>query len=591
MWSGLDWQAWVTLGIVMVVIVALIREMARPEMIFLGALGLLLLFGILTPEDAFQGFANPAVIAVGSLFVVAAGVQNTGAFNFIDRLLFSNNATLSGTLARLMFTTATMSAFLNNTPIVAMLIPQVQTWSSKSGVPVGKLLIPLSYAAIVGGMTTLIGTSTNLLISGLMQNYGYEGLGLFDLTWAGLPAALCAILYILLVGHKLLPDRSKPIAVSSNELDNYFFEVRVAAASDLAGKTIEHAGLRSLREAYLVHLHRDHEVIPASPETTLTAGDVLTFLGNVSIMDTLLEHPNFERVVTEIDSDSQTSLPLFEAVVAPSSRLVGKTLRQVGFRNHFQGVVLGIQRRDTQVEGPLGNIPIKSGDLLLVEARRGFAKRWSGGSDFYLVAPRRSGIGKPQTKKAPLALLILVGLVVIAALEWAPIATTAFVGALAMVVTRCLPGWEARRAIELAILIVIACALGIGRAIETTGLAEAIANSIINSATMFGVIGVLAAVYVATAMLTELITNNAAAALMLGIGLAAARDLGAPPEAFAIAVAIAASASCLTPIGYQTNLMVMAAGGYRFSDYTKAGFGVALIVAIVSITSIWLIWL
>jgi di/tricarboxylate transporter len=217
MWSSLDWQAWVTLGVVIVMMIALVKELARPDMIFLGSLGLLLLFRVLTPEEAFEGLSNPAVLTVGALFVVAAGVQNTGALSFVDSLLFVRSGSLLKVLPRLMVATAAMSAFLNNTPVVAMLIPRVQVWCEKTGVPTSKLLIPLSYASIVGGMTTLIGTSTNLLISGLMVASGYEGLGLFDLTWIGLPAALGTLIYFMFIGHRLLPDRSQDKKASLEE--------------------------------------------------------------------------------------------------------------------------------------------------------------------------------------------------------------------------------------------------------------------------------------------------------------------------------------------------------------------------------------
>jgi di/tricarboxylate transporter len=491
-----------------------------------------------------------------------------------------------------MLVTATMSAFLNNTPIVAMLIPPVQAWSEKSGISPAKLLMPLSYAAIVGGMTTLIGTSTNLLVSGLMEASGYQSLGFFDLTWVGLPAAICAILYFALIGHRLLPQRDTATVSAEVEAAGYLFEVRLTADSPLIGQKVEEAGLRALGEAYLVHIHRQDEIVPSSPHIVLRAGDVLAFLGDVAMLDKLLERPGFERVATALNTSSNFKLPLFEAVVAPSSRLVGRTLREVGFRQHYRGVVLGIQRRDTPVAGPLGSVPIKAGDLLLIEARPGFDKRWNGRhSDFYLVAPRRPEMAQPQKGKAPLALFILLAVVLLAAVGVAPIVTTAFVGALAMIATRCIRGWEARQALDFSVLIVIAAALGLGRAIEVTGLAGAIANTIIGGAASFGPVGVLVAIYFVTSLLTEFITNNAAAALTLSIGLAAARDLGVAPEAFAIAIAIAASASFLTPIGYQTNLMVMAAGGYRFSDYTRAGIFVNLIVAAVAITMIWWLWL
>ncbi|MCB0193436.1 MAG: SLC13 family permease [Anaerolineae bacterium] len=591
MWGALEWQAWITLGIVFLILISLIKEVARPEGIFLGALGLLLVFGILTPEEAFAGFSNTAVLTVGALFVVAVGVQNTGALNFTDRLLFARSTSLTGVLIRIMITTASMSAFLNNTPIVAMLIPRVQAWCDKSGVAPSRLLLPLSYAAIVGGMTTLIGTSTNLLVSGLMQANGYEGLGLFDLSWVGIPAALGAILYFVTIGHHLLPNR-QVLPATESELEHYLFEVRVSFNSPLAGKTVEQAGLRALGEAYLVHVFRNERFIPSAPDFRLRECDVLTFRGSLSMMEKLLKRPGFERTVDGVEARGQMTLPLFEAVVAPSSLLVGRTLREVRFREHFHGIVLGIQRRDTQIEGSLGTVTIQPGDLLLIEAPPGFDRRWNGRrSDFYLVAPRRPGKLRPQRRKAPLALFILIGVVLPAAVGLAPIVTTAFIGAIAMLLTRCISSWEARRAVDFPVLFVIAAALAVGRAIEITGLADAIAQTMIGGAAVFGSVGVLVAIYFTTSLLTEFITNNAAAALMISIGLAAARDLGVAPEAFAIAVAIAASASFLTPIGYQTNLMVMAAGSYRFFDYFKAGIFLNLIVATIAITMITLFWL
>ncbi|MDM8519513.1 SLC13 family permease [Anaerolineales bacterium HSG6] len=591
MWMGLNWSAWLTLAIVLVMMGALILELARPDMIFLSAVGFLLGFGILTPEQAFAGFSNSAVITVSALFVVAVGVENTGALAFTDRFLFAHTTSLQGVLPRMMVTTATMSAFLNNTPIVAMLIPRVQAWGDSNDISNSKLLMPLSYAAILGGMTTLLGTSTNLLISGLMEASGYEPLGLFDLTWIGLPAALLVIIYFVLIGHRLLPQRSAG-SDGGTDKQRYLFEVRLLKESALAGKTIEEAGLRALRELYLVHLYRGDEMLPSAPETRLQAGDVLAFLGNVLMLEKLIAQADFERVEPDLEPDSRMRLPLYEAVVASTSRLVGRTLRQADFRANFQGVVLGIQRADSPIEGPLANVPIRGGDLLLIEAPRGFHRRWNGRrSDFYLVAPRRESVAKVQKEKAPIALAILTGVILVAALNIAPIVVTAFVGALAMLATRCLRGWEARRAIDFSVLIVIAAALGLGQAIQSTGLASAIAHIIISTAAPFGPIGVLTAVYIATSIMTEFVTNNAAAALMLNIGLAAAHDLQVPPETFAIAIAIAASASFITPIGYQTNLMVMAAGGYRFSDYVRTGFPATIIVAVTALGLISFFWL
>ena len=491
-----------------------------------------------------------------------------------------------------MLTTASMSAFLNNTPIVAMLVPRVQAWCEQTGIPASKVMIPLSYASIVGGMTTLVGTSTNLLVAGLMEASGYEGLGLFDLSWVGVPAALAVIVYFSVFGYRWLPDRSEEAIEFQEGLTECLFEVRVAPDSPLVGQSVEEAGLRALGNAYLVHVRHGGEIIPSSPEAVLRSGDVLMFRGSASMMESLLARPGLQRVVESVETSEVTTLPLYEAVVAPTSELVGHSLKEVGFRERYQGVVVGIRRRDLPVDGSLSNVAIQPGDLLLVEAQNGFDRRWNQNRDeFYLVAPRRPEKPRVQRGKAPLALGILFAVIALAAIGVTSIVTAAFVGALAMIGTGCLRVQEARHAVDISVLLVIAAALGIGEAISATGLAATVAGGMVDAAAGLGVIGVIAAVYIATSIMTELITNNAAAALMLGVGLAAAEGMGASPEAFAVAVAIAASASFITPIGYQTNLMVMAAGGYKFADYTKSGIAVNLIVTTVALTMIWLVWL
>ena len=597
--SELGWQAWLTAGVIVTMIVALVREVARPDLILVGSLGLLLLAGVVSPEQAFSGFANTAVLTVGALFVVAAGVQRTQALSSLDRILFavgnapnSHSVLLRRSLPRIMLCTSVLSAFLNNTPIVAMLTPRLQQWADKTGVASSKLLIPLSYAAIVGGMMTLIGTSTNIVVSGLLQASGYEGLGMFDLTWVGAPAALGVLLYLSIGGHRLLPDRRREGDDFGDGLKDCLFEARVATESPLIGQSIEEAGLRALGGVYLAHVRRDGRLIPATPEEVLQERDVLTFLGTASSMEALLQRPGLDRAIPAIDENDYQTMPLYEAVVADSSDLVSKTLRESNFREEYGGVVLAIQRKNERVEGPLGRIPIKAGDLLLVEARNGFDKRWNENrNEFYLVASRRPQTVKPQARKAPLALLILVGMVVLAATGTLPLVTAAIAAALAMILTRCLRGAEARQSVDIQVLVVIAAALGLGEAVQQTGLASSFAQGIISLTDGFGPLVVLAAIYLTTNLLTELITNNAAAVLMLPVAIAVAIELAIEPMAFAVAVAIASSASFLTPIGYQTNLMVMAAGGYRYKDYFTAGLPASIIVMVTTIAMIRLVWM
>jgi len=606
---GLD--AWVTIGVVIGLVAALVSDVGRPDLVMLSGVSALLVGGVVTPEQAFSGFSNSAVLTVGALYVVAAGVQHTDALARLDRLLFTKASRLSPLLARFMVPTAVLSGLLNNTPIVAMLTPRLQEWADEQGVPASKLMIPLSYAAITGGMTTLVGTSTNLIVAGLMEAEGYEPLHLFSVTWVGVPAALAVIAYVVLGGHRRLPDRGTSAPAVETELDENMFEVKVTVQSPIVGQTVAEAGLRDLGDAYLTHVRRGTQVLQATPRLTLEQGDVLAFNGRLAARERLLRRPGLKRTLPgqgerHDDPVRYETLPLYEAVIAESSDLVGTTLGEANFREEYQGVVLGIQREDEPVTGPVGSTKLQAGDLLIVEAPSDFEQRWSSGSrdEFYLVAPRdgrargASGeadeeeeAGSNRSTRAPVALGLTGAMVLAAAVGLVPIVTAAFIAALLMILTGCITAAEAQRALNVQVLVVIAAALGIGKALETTGLAAQVAEGVIGVTAPWGPVAALAAIYLVTNLLTELITNNAAAVLMLPISMATASTLGAPPIAFGLIVAIAASASFLTPIGYQTNLMVMAPGGYRFRDYARVGWPVTLLVMTISVTIISLLWL
>ncbi len=590
--AELPWEAYFTIGVIVMVVVAMLREWMRPEVAFLSGLGAVLLPGIITPAQAFAGFSNPAVITVGSLFVVAAGVQRTGAINFIDRLIFSSSTRLFRVLPRLMGPTSAFSAFLNNTPIVAMLTPRVQQWCEDNQVPSSKLLIPLSYASIVGGTITLIGTSTNIVVAGLLIDADLPSLQMFDLAWVGIPITIVVFLYFTLGGHRLLPDHGTTQPTARAAFSESLFEVEVARDSPLIGKTLEEAGLRALKDAYVVHLRRDGRVIPGSPGELLQPGDALTVSGKISMLYELLQREGLRPPLQTVIEDPSERIPVFEAVVAESAEFIGRTLKEVDFRERYGGVVLAIQRRGERLEGPLGRIPIKPGDLLIIEAKEGFDDRWNANREtFYLVAPRHTGRPRSTPRKAPMALGIL-GLMVLAfATGIVPLVTAAFVAALLTIATGCLDIMGARESIDVQVLIVIAAALGLGKAISETGVAEAFAHGMVNVTADGGIVLVLVGVYLVTNVLTELITNNAAAALMVPIAIATAAELGIAPTSLAIVVAIAASASFISPIGYQTNLMVMGPGSYRFIDYFKVGAPVTLLVMATAVTAIYFVWI
>ncbi len=584
-------------------------DLGRPDLVLLSGLATLLVTGVVPPPEAFAGFSNPAVLTVGALYVVAGGVQHTDALSELDRVLFADTTRLGPVLARFMVPTSVLSGLLNNTPIVAMLTPRLQEWADAQDIPASKLMIPLSYAAITGGMMTLIGTSTNLIVAGLMEAEGYDPLSLFDVTWVGVPAALVVIAYFVLGGHRLLPDRGTSAPAAERRLGQNMFEVTVTAPSPIVGQTVAEAGLRDLGDAYLTHVRRGTEVLQGRPDRTLEQGDILAFNGSLAARERLLGRRGLTRTLPRPDGAHGAparyeTLPLYEAVIADSSNLVGTTLGEANFREQYQGVVLGIQRQDEPVTSPVGTTELQAGDLLIVEAPGDFEERWSSGSreEFYLVAPRdgraRPG-GAPEhddeetdrSGRAPIALGLTGAMVLAAATGLAPIVTAAVLAALLMILAGCIQPAEAHRALNVQVLVVIAAALGIGKAIETTGLATAAAQGVLSVAEPFGPMAVFVALYLLTNLLTEIITNNAAAVLMLPIAMAMASSLGAPPVAFGVLVAVAASASFLTPIGYQTNLMVMAPGGYRFSDYARVGWPVTLLVMGTSVGIISLVWL
>ncbi len=589
--AGLTLQAWYTILVIVLMVIALVKDLARTDYVLLGGLGLVLIAGIVTPQEAFAGFSNPAVLTVASLFVVAEAVHRTDSLRFMDGFLFSRSAKPARALPPFMLTTAGLSAFLNNTPVVAMLIPRVQDWSERVGLSPSKTLIPLSYAAILGGLITLLGTSTNIVVSGLLEDHGLPPLQMFELTWVGLPAAIAVILFFVLGGHRLLPGGSVATANAEAVGGEYFFELRVRSDAAMVGKTVEAVGLRALGDAYLVRVLRSGRAQEARPDMTLVGGDILSFSGSKSTLKKLLERDGLETVVASVSTNEEHRAPLFEAVVAPSSKLVGKTLKEIAFRESYGGVVVAIGRQAEVIQKSLGGTIIQPGDLLVVESNREFHHRWSRDRDeFYLVSRIKGGSRIQAAGRAPVALLIMAAMVVSAAMNWLPLVTAAFAAALGMIVTRCLRGRQAQAAVDVKVLVVIAAALGIGRAVENVGLSDLLAGALVGSLMPLGTIAVMVGLYVCTNVLTELITHKAAAVLMIPVALAAALESGVDAKAFALVVAVGAAASFITPIGYQTNLMVMSAGGYRYRDFFRIGLPVSLLVMAVAVTMIYLVF-
>lgn len=573
-------------------IVALVREWARVDVTILSALGILLIAGVLHPVEAFSGVAWETVITIASLYVVAAGIHQTGVLVWIDRWMAYPGSTVTSLLFRVMAPAAILSACLNNTPVVAMLIPRMQAIARKTGVSVSKLLMPLSFAAIAGGMITLVGTSTNIIASGLIREAGMPEFGLFEFAWIGLPVAALTVLYLSLAGHRLMPDATPGDRDKTDTLD-YRFRLRVPHGSPLAGMSIQKANLRSLGDAYLVYIRRNQRTIgPVAPEEILREADVLTFIGRMDAREPLCRQTGFS-----VDSDDKETNarkeepPLFQAVVSTNSMLAGKTLKEANFREKYEGVVLAIHRRNESIRGALGNVPLKPGDLLVIDAKKGFDQYWGQNQeDFYFITQE---IREPQriTRKTG-ALLVILGLLILSHIAGLlPLAAAAFAGALGTILMGILRGPALRQSVDITVVLTITGALGIGHAVQVSGLATGLGHAIATILPGQHPLAALLFLYLGAMIITEIITNSAAVVIMIPVALATAIDIGLEPRAVAMAVTIASSASFLSPLGYQTNLMVMGAGGYRFRDYFRAGLPVSIGVMAITLIGVYMKWL
>lgn len=570
--ADLSIAGWLTLAVVAIAFLLNATTALPAEIVFLGAIAVLYLSGILSTSQALSGFSNDGMITVGVLYFVVTGLQQTGALNWVSQTVLGLPKRQSTAYMRLTVPVMMLSAFLNNTPVVAMFIPVVGDWCRKLRISPSKLMIPLSYASIFGGLCTLIGTSTNLVVSGLLiEATDHPGLGIFDITAVGVPCAIAGLVFLYFGQRWLLPDR-KPVMGDPDDMRQYTVEMVVAPRSPLAGKTVEQAGLRHLPGLYLAEIVRGEQIIPAvSPRETLREHDQLVFVG---IVDSIVDLHRLRGLAPATDQVFKLDTPrterrLIEAVVSNTCSLVGKTIREGRFRSRYNAVVLAVARNGERLQGKIGNIRLRPGDTLLLETHPQFLERQRVSNDFYLVSDLPDS--EPlRHEKAPIAILALVIMVTLAGFGWLSMLKAAVLAAGIMLIAGCCAPSRALQSIEWSVLLVVAAALGISEAMQATGAAEAIAQTFLGAGGSNPFIA-LAVVYAVTSFLTEIITNNAAAALMFPIALSVSQGLSVSYMPFIIAIMIGASASFATPIGYQTNLMVYGPGGYKFTDFIRIG--------------------
>ncbi|MEX0801344.1 MAG: SLC13 family permease [Dehalococcoidia bacterium] len=589
-------EAWLTLAVVLATIAILGSERLSAPFTVLGAVTFLLVAGVVDADQALSGFSNPAPITVAALYVLAAGADATGALERITgRLLGPDEHRAADDrrgLARILFPVAAASGFLTNTTLVAVIAPRIVTWTRQTGQSPSRYLMPLSFAVILGGTLTLVGTSTNIVVSGLLEESGAQPLDFFEIGRVGLPVAFAGLILLIALAPRLLPSRRAPSDDLLADVREFTVEMTVAPGSPLTGLSVSEAGLRSLEGVFLVEVEREgRRISPVAPHELLTEGDRLIFAGNVRRILDLQRVPGLISVEDRHFSivSSGPRRRLYEVVVAEAAPLADSTLKATGFRAKYGAAVLAIHRAGQRLAGKLGELQVRQGDVLLLVADADFRERWLNSSDFLVIAPL-GGEVPPRREKATPAGLVLLGFVVAVASGVLDILPAGLLAAFALVALGVLSPVEARRAVDLNVVVLIAASFGLGAAVAASGLAGELGSALTGTFGGLGDRGLLAGVIIATLLLTELITNNAAAVLMFPIAVAAATESGLDPRPFAIAVALAASASFLTPIGYQTNTMVYGIGGYRFWDFARLGLPLTVLVLLLAVLVIPLAW-
>jgi di/tricarboxylate transporter len=585
-------QQYIVIAVVLGLMVVLYKDYMRPVVAFLLANIILLISSINQSTDVLAGFANEQLMVVLLLLIVSDVIQKTNVIELIFSKFFRDGLKLGSFLGRMVPGVTVFSGFINNTPLVAMLLPYVNNWAERNKISPSKVLIPLSYATIIGGTLTLVGTSTNLVVNGFVQEAGLKPLGMFDFTVPGLIVAFVGIFYLILFSNRLLPERKSPIQSYKESKREYLSELIVSKVSNFIGKTIEEAGLRNLKGLYLVEINRGVERITAvGPDEKIFEKDILIFAGDTTMILDLVKANNGLELPASVQSSISEKTNVVECIISPDSTLIGKTVKELNFRARFDGSIIAVNRGEDRILGKIGDITIQSGDLLLVTAGTDFEERIQSTHDVYLVSKIHE-ITNFNPWKSTALILGLIAVFVLSALS----ILTLFKGLLLLicliVLLNIIKYNEISKNLDFDLYFVLALALGLGKSISNSGLDKEIAEGVNSIAGLVESKALLLlAVYVVTNLLAVLVTNKAAVAIMFPVTVEILRQMGITDMTpFFLAIAFAGSAEFLTPYGYQTNLMVYSPGGYKFKDYLKFGWPLTLLYTISVVTVLSLVY-
>lgn len=578
----MTFELWLTLAILAGAVYLFVTEKLPVDVVALLVLVSLLTFGVLTPSQALSGFSSPATITVAAMFVLSAGLQGSGALRGLGNALARIRWSWLFALV-MMLLLAFISAFVNNTAAVAVFLPIVIAACVANRRSPSKFLIPLSFAAQFGGVCTLVGTSTNLLVDSLARQSGHNGFGLFEFTRLGLVFVVVGVVYLMLARRWLLPDLGVPMQDEADRRGRFVAELHVPAKAPAIGKRGSEVLGHDAGDVTVLEIIRNGVVVAAPRNEPIVAGDRLLVRGDWREIDQARRRLKlqFDPVARDLDGNPETTRLHVEAMVAPGSHLVGNTLAGMRFGHTYRCRVHGLSRHRLSIRQPLDHVPLAVGDVLLLDApQTSFAALRA---DPGLVVMGQHAQPRIDTRRAWLSALVLFGVIAVAGLGWLPIVAAALLGCVALVALRCLQPEEAYAAVDWRVILLLAGVLPLGIALQVSGGADWLAQFAIGSIGRFGPVATLAAIYLLTAVLTEVMSNNAAAVLVVPIALSTADSMGVDAKPFLVAVAFAASTSFATPVGYQTNTMVYSAGGYRFNDFLRIGVPLNLIFWVMAV--------
>jgi di/tricarboxylate transporter len=589
---NLSYDMVVMLAVLAALLYGLVKDKPA-DLLFVGAVVLVAALGVITPDEAFAGFANSAVLIVASLYVVAAGLRETGVMDYVGERFLGHVETEGKALLYMAVVLIPSAMVLNNTPKVALLVPVLIAWCRKRRISPSRLLMPLSFLSILGGTCSLIGTSTNLVVQGLLIKSHLRPMGFLELGAVGLPCALLGATYLLTLGRNLLPNRKELIEQLGETRREYLVEMLVQPTCRLVGKRIAEGGLRHLPGLFLIEIDRNGVAIgPVGPDEVLQANDRLVFTGVVSTIVDLEKIPGLVPAADahyEVAPASKWGRQLCEAVISPTSPLAGQAVRDADFRSLYDAAIVAVHRNGARLTNKVGDIRLHAGDTLLLQVGSNFSRAFRNNPDFYLVSDVEDSRPVRYNRAWPAALIFLVMIAAFIS-GMIDIMLAAFLAAGAMVTARCISPTDARKSVDLPVVIAIAASFGVGKALEQSGVARLFAEALVQATQPWGPRATLAAIYLGTMVLNELISNNAAAALAFPFCLESARLLDVSERPFVMAVTLAASYAFASPIGYQTHMMVFGPGGYRFTDFMRVGIPLNLLMGATAVILVPMIW-